>query len=148
MFFYCSNTTLVTIQLYSSTTSIAALFKYNTCYCSTWLKFSWENLSLFKYNTCYCSTVICGACQAGTIEIQIQHLLLFNLKPDFLRRTIPFIQIQHLLLFNDIKAVKKDMRSPSFKYNTCYCSTQSRCRQDPVLMPIQIQHLLLFNPRK
>ena len=99
------------------------------------------------------------------LSIQIQHLLLFNRKISYVNHRRSSIQIQHLLLFNRYLALCLSCFI-SFKYNTCYCSTNKGtavmgkyhlfkyntcyCSTGKKIFYriqrlIQIQHLLLFN---
>ena len=140
-----SNTTFVTIQQRKKGfVKFSLLFKYNTCYSST----EAQNIDRpptrqFKYNTCYGSARKADR-SCSFRKIQIQHLLLFNIK------VVPSVLICRV-----------------FKYNTCYCSTspllfyfapsQYYSNTTPVTVQrhsshhfirrsqIQIQHLLLFN---
>ena len=146
----------------------AAEFKYNTCYCSIpHTSCILRPSPSFKYNTCYCSTVSRSFRyfppihsnttlvnvqrsrtwrQPGRMQIQIQHLLMFN---SHVKHHIPTTHDSNTTLVN----VQRNLSAGTFKFPVIQIQhllmfnlhTADNARGS---LHIQIQHLLMFNPRK
>ena len=147
---YCSPHNIIQIQHLLLFNKIAeeyystALFKYNTCYCSTKKELSRlaysqdSNTILVTVQLSPATPILQSNGHSNTIlvtvqprlrfflpnidSIQIQYLLLFNGSAVIQKNLVRDIQIQYLLLFNRY-LIWDNQWFNWFKYNTCYCST-------------------------
>ena len=100
--FYCFNTTLVIVHRFFYFSSRHILVRFNT------------TLVIVHQHSISSGT--------PTVNVSIQHLLLFITTSTLYLANRYSVSIQHLLLFINKKAADFT-QPPRFQYNTCYCSS-------------------------